>query len=453
MKKPLILLVDDDRAVLNALAEWLSFSGYPVLTAENPFLALNLLYNQDVKILITDLNMPEMNGIDLMKRAKKLIPSLFVFLISAHGTIPEAITALKEGAFDFLEKPFCPKRLELGLAKIIEQQKILEENIKLKQELKQEISLGDMVGKSRQIREVFQLIGKVAKTNAQILLEGESGTGKELAARALHQHSLRRNKPFIPISCASIPDTLMESELFGYEKGAYTGASERKAGCFESANGGTIFLDEIGEMKPVTQVHLLRVLQEKEVRRIGGRELIKLDVRIISATNKDLKVEVEKGNFREDLYYRLNVIKINLPPLRERPEDIILLAHFFLEKFSTESQREIEGFSPQAKAIFLNYSWPGNIRQLENAIWHAVIVAKDCYIDVSDLPLELIATVSKSDHSCIQEQSFSLKQVEQKMILAALESTGGNRSRAAKLLGISRPTFYEKFKQFQGCVK
>ncbi len=354
---------------------------------------------------------------------------------------------MREGAYDYIEKPFCPEKAELLIDKLVEHQRLIEENISLHQRLEERYRFENIIAKSPKMQRVVELIKVVAKSNATVLITGDSGTGKELVARAIHSQSYRRDKPFIAVSCAALPESLLESELFGHEKGAFTGAYAQKKGKFEAANRGTLFLDEIGEMSANIQVHLLRVLEEKEFTRVGGNELIKVDVRVISATNKDLKKAVANGEFREDLYYRLNVVTIELPPLRERKEDIPLLAQHFLKKFAVENQKEITDFSPEATDFLLKYDWPGNVRELENAIERAVILAKDSCIDIADLPQEnrLLA------HS--PPRGESLREVEKNHILNVLNETGGNYSEAARILGISRATLYNKIKEYGIYVK
>jgi two-component system response regulator AtoC len=442
MRKVKVLVVDDEAIVRESLKDWLADAGYQVLTAENGPQALEVIEKEKPSIMIADLVMPGMDGIELMKRAKGQQPGIEVVIITAYASIPTAITAMKEGAYDYIEKPFCPERAELLVKKLAEHQELVEENLSLRQKLEDHYRFENIITKSARMQRVIEVIKVVAKSNATVLITGESGTGKELVARAIHSQSSRHSKPFIAVSCAALPESLLESELFGHEKGSFTGAYAQKKGKFEFAEGGTLFLDEIGEMSANIQVHLLRVLEEKEFTRVGGNEPIKVDVRVISATNKDLRKAIEKQEFREDLYYRLNVVNVELPPLRERKEDVPLLAQHFLNKFASENRKEIGGFSPEAIEFLLDYDWPGNVRELENAIERAVILAKDSLITIDDLPQENLSlgysTASKK----------SIKEVEKEHILNVLRKTGDNYSEAARILGISRMTLYNKAKEY-----
>lgn len=444
MKKGVkVLVVDDEAIVRESLRDWLSDVGHHVLTAENGSQALEIIEKQKPGIVIADLVMPGMDGIELLKRAKGISPGIEVIIITAYGSIPTAITAMKEGAYDYIEKPFCPEKAELLIERVVEYKGLVEENISLHQKLDERYQFEKIIAKSPKMQQVIEVIKVVAKSNATVLITGESGTGKELVARAIHSQSYRKDKPFVAVSCAALPESLLESELFGHEKGAFTGAHVQRRGKFEVANRGTLFLDEIGEMSANIQVHLLRVLEEKEFTRVGGNELVKVDVRVISATNRDMKVAITGGKFREDLYYRLNVVTIQLPPLRERQEDIPLLARHFLKKFATENQKEISDFSSGAMDFLLRYEWPGNVRELENAIERAVILAKGSLIEVVDLPQESLLLV----HSVPLERS--LREIEREHIVDVLNATGGNCSEAARILGISRMTLYNKIKLYK----
>ena len=443
MKKKVKILVTDDEAIIReSLRDWLSDVGHQVLIAENGSQALGIIEKEKPGIIIADLVMPGMDGIELLKRAKEISPNIEVIIITAYGSIPTAIAAMREGAYDYIEKPFCPEKAELLIEKLVEHQRLIEENISLRQKLEERYRFENIVAKSAKMQQVIEVIKVVARSNATVLITGDSGTGKELVARALHSQSYRKDKPFVAVSCAALPESLLESELFGHEKGAFTGAHAQRQGKFEVANKGTLFLDEIGEMSVNVQVHLLRVLEEKEFTRVGGNELIKVDVRVISATNKDTKTAVANGQFREDLYYRLNVVTIELPPLRERKEDIPLLAQHFLKKFTVENQKEITGFSPEANDFLLKYEWPGNVRELENAIERAVILAKNSYIEVADLPQESLALARSAP------LVKSLAEVGKNHILNILSETGGNYTKAATILGISRVTLHNKLKAY-----
>jgi len=442
-KRAKILVADDEAAIRESLSEWLSDVGHDVLTAEDGPQALGIIEKEKPSIVIADLVMPGMDGIELLKKAKEISPGIEVIIITAYGSIPTAITAMKEGAYDYIEKPFCPEKAELLINRLVEHQQLLEENISLHRKLEEQYRFENIIAKSPKMRRVIEIIKVVAMSNATVLITGESGTGKELVARAIHSQSYRKDKPFVAVSCAALPESLLESELFGHEKGAFTGAYAQRRGKFEAADRGTLFLDEIGEMSANIQVHLLRVLEEKELTRVGGNELIKVDVRVISATNKDIKKAVADGQFREDLYYRLNVVTVELPPLRERKEDIPLLAQHFLKKFAVENKKEVVAFSPEAVDLLMKYEWPGNVRELENAIERAVILSKDSYIKAVDLPQQE-GLVARST-----QLGKSITEVEKNHILNILNETNGNYSQAARILGISRVSLYNKIKAYR----
>ena len=446
-KRPKILVVDDEAIVRESLHDWLSDGGYQVFTAENGPQAVEIIEKEEPGIVIADLVMPGMDGIELMKRAKESLPHIQVIIITAYGSIPTAIAAMKEGAYDYIEKPFCPERVESLLQRLVEHQGLIEENLSLRQRLEERYRFENIIAKSPKMQRVIEVIKIVARSNATVLITGQSGTGKELVARAIHSQSQRGDKPFVAVSCAALPESLLESELFGHEKGSFTGAYAQKKGKFEFANRGTLFLDEIGDISANIQVHLLRVLEEKALTRVGGNEEIKVDVRIISATNKDLKKAVASGEFREDLYYRLNVVSIELPPLRERREDIPLLADHFLNKFALENQKEVAGFSPEAMEFLLRYDWPGNVRELENAIERAIILAKGSLIEVADLPHQGLSLTRSA------LLGKSLREMEKNHILTVLSETEGNYSKAARILGITRMTLYNKVRDYELDVK
>jgi len=446
-KKARILVVDDETIVRESLGDWLKDAGCEVFTAENGHKALEVIEREKPGIMIADLVMPGMDGIELMKRAKELQPRIEVIIITAYASIPTAITAMKEGAYDYIEKPFSPERAELLVAKLSEYRELVEENISLRQRLEGHYRFENIVSKSAKMQRLIELIKVVGKSNATVLITGESGTGKELVARAIHSQSHRHHKSFVAVTCAALPESLLETELFGHQKGSFTGALAQKKGKFEFANGGTLFLDEVGEMSANIQVHLLRVLEEKEFTRVGGNEPIRVDVRVISATNKDLRKAIEKQEFREDLYYRLNVVNIELPPLRERKEDIPLLAEHFLNKFASENRKEVTGFSSDATELLLGYDWPGNVRELENAIERAVILAKDSLITIADLPQKSVSSAYSTS------PRRNLKEVEKDHILNILRETGKNYSEAARILGITRMTLYKKVKEYGLGVK
>jgi two-component system response regulator AtoC len=441
-RKAKILVVDDEAIVRESIRDWLTDVGHEVLIADNGPRALEVIEEEKPGIAIFDLVMPGMDGIELLKRAREISPHLEAIIMTAYGSIPTAITAMKEGAYDYIEKPFCPEKAELLIDRLVERQGLLDENLSLHEKLSERYRFENIIAKSPKMQQVIEVIKAIAKSNATVLITGESGTGKELVARAIHSQSYRKDKPFVAVSCAALPESLLESELFGHEKGAFTGAHAQRKGKFEAANRGTLFLDEIGEMSANIQVHLLRVLEEKEFTRVGGNELIKVDVRVISATNKDMKKAIASGQFREDLYYRLNVVSIDLPPLRERKEDIPLLAQFFLKKFAVENNKQISDFSPEATDFLLKYEWPGNVRELENAIERAVILARGPNIEVNDLPRETASLARMAS------PAENLREVEKEHILNVLKEAGDNYSRAARILGISRVTLYNKMKAY-----
>ncbi len=435
-----MLIVDDEDIVRESLCDWLSSIGYKVLTAKCGEEALRIIKQKKVKIMIADLIMPGMNGIELMKKARTIIPTISTVIITAHGTIQTAIAAIREGAYDYIEKPFCPEKVELLIRNLVEHHTLLEENITLRRKIEDRESFEGIIAKSPKMIKIFELIKTVAPTSATVLITGDSGTGKEIVARAIHRQSQRRNQPFIVTSCAALPESLLESELFGYEKGSFTGAVERRKGKFEAADKGTLFLDEIGEIDANTQVHLLRALEEKKITRVGGNEETTVDVRIIAATNRNLRTITEQGKFREDLYYRLNVVTINLPGLRYRREDILPLAEHFLKKYAKENNKPAKSFSPEAVEFMLNYHWRGNVRELENVVERGVILAKDKFITLAEFPQELT--------SPSPVEGRTLEALERNQILKVLEETGGNIARTAKILGIHRMTLYNKLKKY-----
>jgi len=437
-----ILVVDDESSIRDSLREWLRGLGYDVAVAEDGAKALELAARDEPDVVIADLVMPGMDGIELTRRLKDSCPDTDVIVVTAFASVSTAIEAIRQGAYDYVEKPFCPERLELVIKKVVEHQQVVKENLSLRQKLDGQYRFENIIAKSHRMQQVFEVVRVVAKSNATVLITGESGTGKELIARAIHNLSLRRGKPFVAVSCAALPESLLESELFGHERGAFTGATARKKGKFESAHGGTLFLDEIGDISPNVQVHLLRVIEEKEFSRVGGNELVKVDVRLISATNKDLKKAMEEGRFREDLFYRLNVVGIHLPPLRERTEDIPALSEHFLRKFAMENHKDIKDFSPEAKELIMKYNWPGNIRELENAVERAVILARGEFITPDELP-GLGAAVPP-----VSLAGKNLREVEKECIASTLRQTGGNVSEAARILGITRMTLYNKLREY-----
>ena len=441
-----ILVVDDEKNIRDALVKILNKEGYNTLSAAEGKEALGILREKDVNLILTDLKMPAMDGLELLTACKMIKPNVEVILISAYGTIEKAVSAIKDGAYDFIVKPFKRSALievvnrAIAAQTLNVQDKLVEE--KLLEKFQEE---SHVIGRSEAIRKIISLAKQIAPSQATILIQGESGTGKEVIASLIHNLSPRKNKAFIKVCCAALPDTLLESELFGYEAGAFTGAVSQKQGRFELANNGTLFLDEIAEIRPLLQVKLLRILQKGEFERLGGTKTIKCNVRILAATNANLAKEVEEKRFREDLFYRLNVISFTISPLRDRKEDIPLLVNHFLEFYRKKNNKEIDGISTDAMELLMNYSWPGNVRELENAIERAVVLTKDKAI----LPQDLPDTVNK-ENICEDEGKLTipigttLREVERKVIMETLRRTKGDKEATAKLLGIAASTIYRK---------
>lgn len=441
-----ILVVDDEAIMRETLSDWLEEKGYSVLSVSNGTEALVKVKEELFNIAFIDIRMPGLDGIEILRRIKKIDPEISAIIMTAYATIETAITAMKEGAYDYLVKPFSLDEVDLIVKKIVKYQDLIAENILLRKQLEEKYSIMNLIGKSQQMKKVLDLVENIANTNTTVLIQGASGTGKEVIARAIHQESLRRNKPFIAANCAAIPSELLESELFGHEKGAFTGASYSKKGRFELANGGTLFLDEVGEMSLNAQIHLLRVLQEREFRRVGGSELIKINVRIIASSNKDLEHEVKQGTFREDLFYRLNVITIHLPKLKERTEDIPLLIDHLLVLYGLESGRGQKSLSPDTIDLMMKYDWPGNVRELENVIERMVILCRDKVITPEFLPF-IIRKETKKELSYFPPDR-SLEEIEKYYIHTVLKENNWNKSKCAKILGIERMTLYYKIKKY-----
>jgi len=434
---PKILVIDDEEHMCWALERAMKQEGYQVLTTTRGRAGLEMIREEAPSLVILDLKMPEMDGMEVLKQAKEINAKLPVIILTAHGTMETAIEAMKIGASDYLAKPFDLDELKIVIKQNLVMSQLVNEVNFLRSELTKKYRT--MVGESPAVKEVSRLLEKVANSNATVLITGESGTGKEVAAVAIHQNSPRRDYPFVPVNCAALPENLLESELFGHEKGAFTGAVARKLGRFELADKGTIFLDEIAEMPQSMQVKLLRVLQERSFERVGGTETLHVDVRIIAATNRDLSSAIEKGQFREDLYYRLNVVRIHLPPLRERREDIPLLAGHFLEKLRPTYM--VSRISNQAMKLLNQYSWPGNIRELQNVLERAAIISHGSEIAAEDLPREFQSTPLKTGGETlvdIPDSGIRLEELERELIIKALEKSKGNQTRAAQLLGITR---------------
>ncbi len=436
-----ILIVDDEPLIRLSLTEWLKEENYFTHAVEDGPGAVEAVRREPWDIVLLDLKMPGMDGVEVLREIKKIAPQTTVIMMTAYASVASSVQAMKEGAYDYIVKPFDVQELTLLLKRIVEHQQLVSENLLLRKRLAEQYEYENIVGKSAPMQRVFELIGTVAETSATVLITGETGTGKELVARAIHTNSPRRYSPFIAVSCSALPDTLLESELFGYEKGAFTGADRTKKGRFELAHSGTLFLDEIGDISMKTQVKLLRVLQERSFRRLGGSELIEVDVRLISATNRDLMRMVEEGSFRSDLYYRLNVVNIHLPPLRERREDVPLLVAHFMTKYNLEFNKKFERVREDAMAMMLDYQWAGNVRELENVIERAVVIGQGVEIGPELLPF------------CRTEapagpEALTLEEVERRHIEHMLTREQWNIARTARILGIDRTTLHKKIKKF-----
>lgn len=446
-----ILVVDDEEIMRDVLSDLLASESYQADLAENGVQALEKIQDSDYSVILLDLMMPGMDGLQVLQEIKKMERPPVAVILTAYASIDKAVQATKLGAFDFLAKPFKNEELLLVVKNALEHYQLLEENRRLKTTLRERYSFKNIIGKSSVMQQVFDLIGQVAPRRSTVLVQGESGTGKELVAKAIHASSGRADAPFIAINCGNIPSELLESELFGHVRGAFTGATNAKKGLFEAANGGTLFLDEVATISMEIQAKLLRVIQEREFRRLGGLENIKVDVRIIAATNTDLQANVQLGIFREDLYYRLNVIVIKIPTLRERPEDIPLLSEHFIHKFSEENQRDGLFLEPAAMKILMDYDWPGNVRELENVIERAVVLAPGNSIGVDLFPKNLTQPSAQISDQASQE-GVSLKErvgnYEKTIILAALEKTDWNQKKAAQMLSVNTTTLSEKLKRF-----
>ncbi len=450
-RKAKILVVDDEPSQRKMLQANLSLDGYDVYEADDGKTAISRVSEEFFDLILMDNRMSQLDGIEALKQIKKISPGIPVIIITAYASVETAIEALQSGAHDYLTKPLDIDELRIKVQQTLEFWRLKEENILQKRRIENLFDASRIIGRSQKMRQVLETVAMVAPTEASVLILGESGTGKELIANALHQGSNRCDRRFIKINCAALPETLLESELFGHERGAFTGAVGRRPGRFELADGGTIFLDEIGEMTFSTQAKLLRVLQEREFEPLGSTRSVKVDIRVISASNRDLKDEVKKGNFREDLFYRLNVVPINLPPLRDRKEDIPLLIDHFLQIYNEKNNRNLKGFHPRALDAMMRYSWPGNIRELENVVERAVILTMDEYVSFSELP----ESISGESASTIPATSrvgiapgMTIRELEKELILVTLDHNDGNRTRSAGFLGITRRTLQNKLKEY-----
>lgn len=454
MEKGRVLIIDDDEIIRKSCEKVLSPEGYIVVSAQSGREGLKLLSNKPFDLVLTDLRMPDMNGIDVLKKVKETGPDIEVIIITGYGTIKSAIEAIRYGAYDYVEKPFSPEELLNVVRRSLERRNLILENTRLKQEVQSLYRVENIVGNSKAIQRVFNLIATVASTESTVLITGESGTGKELVARAIHYNSPRREGPFIVVDCGTIPDNLMEAELFGYTKGAFTGATETQKGLIETAKRGSLFFDEIGNLNLHLQAKLLRLIQEREFRMVGGRELIKADIRIIAATNKDLLSLVKEGSFREDLFYRLNVFPIYMPPLRERKEDIPALTDHFLKKYNKESGKNVTSISAEAmKKLFL-YDWPGNIRELENVIQRALILSRGDTLRSEDIIISGIEDIKipknlrELKETKKRLKARSIEGIERSFILDALSRNNWNISRAAEEVGMQRTNFHSLMRKY-----
>ena len=447
-----ILIVDDEKNYLVVLEALLSGEGYEILTTDSAMAALETVREADIDLVITDMKMPGMNGMALLEECKQLKPDIPVIMMTAYGTIEMAVEAMKKHAYDYIQKPFENEQLKLTIRKALENSRLVKENRLLTQALSDRFRCGNMVGKSKPMLKIYDLIEKVAPSSASLLITGPSGTGKELIAKAVHYQSHRKNRPFVSVNCGALTETLLESELFGHEKGAFTGAAAMKKGRFEWADQGTLFLDEVGDMPPSLQVKLLRVLQEMEFERVGGTRSITVDVRVISASNRNIKEDVAQGRFREDLFYRLDVIHIEVPPLRERPDDIPLLVKHFVDKYQGDKGEYAIKLSPEAWKALYAYGWPGNVRELENVIERAVVLHSGELITVDDLPEALLERKAEFDVARFIPPDIplpkALEQIEEKMIRRALAQCNNVQAHAAESLGITKSLIQHKMKKY-----
>ncbi len=441
-----ILVVDDEKNIREGLGKVLEMDGYEVTLACDGQQGLEVLQQGDTDLVITDLKMPKLPGEELLKRSMAMNPNVPVIILTGHGTIENAVQAMKDGAYDYLTKPINMDRFSILVSRALSTRELMVQHRALQEELQKKNQFANIIGKSEAMKKIFEVVKQVAPTRASVLITGDSGVGKEMIADALHYNSPRREKPLIKVHCAALTESLLESELFGHERGAFTGAVARRRGRFELAHMGTIFLDEIGEVSPSIQIKLLRVLQDKTFERVGGEDTIEVDVRVVAATNKDLKEEIARGTFREDLYYRLNVVNIHIPPLSERREDIPLLIAAFLKEFARENGKHIEAIDPKARSVLYNYSWPGNVRELRNSIESAVVMAKGNVITPDDLPPDIR---DDSDRNYVRlAAGVSLADAEKELIRATLAQYNGNKTRTADVLGIGRKTLHRKIHEY-----
>ena len=443
-----ILVVDDEERMRNLLKKVLAKQGFSVETSSNGIDALDKVERNPFDVIIADIRMPEMNGMDLLKAVRETRPDIYVIIMTAFGSIDSAVEAMKKGAYHYITKPFKMSEISITLKKALEEKRLREEVASLRRELRGKYRFDNLIGKSKPMQDIFDLIRRISNSKSTVLIYGKSGTGKELVAKAVHYNSPRKDKTFVTVNCGAIPETLLESELFGHVKGSFTGAIATRKGLFEEANGGTILLDEIGTISPAMQVKLLRVLQEREIRRVGGTENIKVDIRLIAISNINLEEAVKKGEYREDLYYRLNVITINLPDLKDRQDDISLLANHFLKKYSQGSGNEVKSISKEAMNILLNYDWPGNVRELENAIERAVALGTHEEILPEDLSANIRNSKKMMGINGILPEDVTIRELEKNYITKILKKTKGHKINTARILGIDRRTLYRKLKKY-----
>lgn len=446
-----LLVVDDDAESCEAVAEVLRAEGHMVATAQGGHAALMLVREHAFDVVVSDIRMPDLDGVALLRELRETDPEPSVILMTAFGTVEAALEAIKQGAFDYVSKPLHLDELLLTVRRALEQRRLLRENQQFRAALQERYQIPNIIGVSSRMIDIFKLVARVAPTRSTVLITGESGTGKEVVARALHFNSPRAVAPFVTIDCASLAEGVLESELFGHVRGAFTGAVGARRGLFEAANGGTVFLDEIGGISPNTQARLLRVLQQQEVRPVGSNEAVRVDVRLVAATNKDLEGQVKTGHFREDLFYRLNVVRVHLPPLRERREDIPALALHFLRKYAEANGKAISGFAPETMSRLEAYPWPGNVRELENAIERGVAVSAHPILLPDDLPAHIVMSTPAGPNGAAAPDSFpllSLGEVARHQIARVLTVTGGNKKRAAEILGVDRKTLYRLMNRY-----
>ncbi len=443
------MIAEDDAGLRDTLAQFLTRLGYQVTVARDGREAIARLDEDAPDVVLSDIQMPEMDGLALLEEVKTRCPETIVILMTAFSSIDSAIEAVRRGAEDYLSKPLQLGDLQMRIERALERRAANRRLSQLETEVRDRYSFDQIIGRSAAMQRIFQIIERVAPTNTTVLVSGRTGTGKELVARAIHYNSPRASKPLVDINCGALPEQLVESELFGHQKGAFTGAAETKKGLFETAHGGTLFLDEVQALKPELQAKLLRALQERVIRRVGGRENIEVDVRVIAATNQDITEAVRKGEFREDLYYRLNVVRIHLPDLRERREDIPLLIDHFLKRYAESNNQEPRHFSNEAMRLLMGYDWPGNVRELQNAVEHALAISDSSILTIADLPPDISGLAGRSPSYEPLTEARSLEEVERRHILRVLEETGGNHVRAAEILGIDRRTLYRKLDKYK----